>query len=623
MNIRPTLIVLVSLFSFMSGMKMMGAPFSVDPLEFRYDMSLYMDCIVGSGISSYEGYSFGAFVGEECRGVGEFLQDDRLPKPVLYMRIYNNVASGETVTFKAYNSSLNSTYSSVESVEFKNEEALGVPSSPYKVNFKVPVSSITLSKSSVDLLIGDSETISATVVPTFASSTSVSWTSSNATVATVENGVIKALTKGTTVITASADGVSSTCSVTVNATEATGVKLSSTSATLNVNETLQLTATLEPSSAESNLTWSSSDVKIVTVSDKGLVTAVAKGTATITVTTANGKTASCSITVNEPETPVVPEVTGVTLSAATATLTEGEIFQLTAKAEPANASTTFKWSSSDTKIATVNESGLVSAVAAGTAIITVATANGKTATCSVTVKAKVIEAAGITLDVTKITIKVGGQVTLKATVSPDNATDKTVTWSSSNVAVATVNASGLVSGLTKGEATITATCGKVSATCIVTVEEEVKPEPEPEPEPEPQPVVPTSIALSQSSLELTVGATYQLVAAVEPADAKYILSWSSMMPEVASVDENGLVHALAEGTTLISVYTNNALQANCQVTVSDDAGVESIVDNDQEFAVYSLDGFLLKDKADADFIRNLGKGKYILKSDSVSKVILK
>ena len=249
----------------------------------------------------------------------------------------------------------------------------------------------------------------------------------------------------------------------------TGVSLSQTEATLAVGETLTLTATVIPEYAAnfgaSNVTWSSSDEAVATVNESGVVTAKGPGEATITVTTVDGKnTAPCTVTVYIP-------VTGVTLSQTSAKLQFGETLTLTATVAPDNAANkSVTWSSSNQDVATVDENGVVTAkTTAGTATIIVTTADGKkTATCTVTVTHVLV--TGVSLSQTSAAIEVGETLTLTATIAPENASYKSVTWSSSNESVATVK-DGVVTGKAVGMATITVTTvdrGK-KATCTVTV----------------------------------------------------------------------------------------------------------------------------------------------------------
>ncbi|MDR1197827.1 MAG: SUMF1/EgtB/PvdO family nonheme iron enzyme [Prevotellaceae bacterium] len=168
--------------------------------------------------------------------------------------------------------------------------------------------------------------------------------------------------------------------------------------------------------------------------------------------------------------PAPVQATGVTLNKTTLTLTVGETETLTATVTPDNAADkTVTWTSSATAVATVDAAtGKVTAVALGEAAITATTANGKTATCALTVTP--VEVGDVTLNKTTLTLTVGETETLTATVTPDNAADKTVTWTSIAPTVATVT-DGLVTAVAKGAATITATTanGK-TAICEVTVE---------------------------------------------------------------------------------------------------------------------------------------------------------
>ncbi|WP_288735907.1 Ig-like domain-containing protein [uncultured Parabacteroides sp.] len=172
---------------------------------------------------------------------------------------------------------------------------------------------------------------------------------------------------------------------------ATGVSISPDSKTLNKGETVQLTATVLPTDAtDKTVIWSSSNNDIASVNDNGEVTAVGPGTATITATAndGSGKAASCRITVNEPYTPpAIVHVTGISLDRETATIQKGSILQLSATVTPSNADDkTVRWESSNTDVATVDDNGKVTAIAPGTATITVTTTDQrKTATCSVTV----------------------------------------------------------------------------------------------------------------------------------------------------------------------------------------------------------------------------------------------
>ena len=264
-----------------------------------------------------------------------------------------------------------------------------------------------------------------------------------------------------------------------------------------------------------------------------------------------------------PETPPKPiAVTGVTLDQTTLSLVAGTTGQLTATVSPDDAADkTVTWASADETIATVDANGKVTAVADGQTTITVTTTDGaKTADCKVIVTKDKVNVSGITLSETTLDKTTDdGAVTLVATVSPEEATDKTVVWTSSNPAVAAVSATGEVSFLDKGTATITVTATNgtpddtsddFSATCAVSVVKNVK-----------------GLTLDKSALMFETGNSGQLVAAVSPADASDVtVSWKSSNPSVASVDASGNVKALSKGRATITA-DSHGFKATCEVTV--------------------------------------------------------
>ena len=332
----------------------------------------------------------------------------------------------------------------------------------------VAVSSVSLDKTSVSLNVGESVTLAATVKPDNATNKTVSWSSSNASVASVDaSGKVSAVAEGTATITAKAGDKTATCSVTVTkkVVAVESVTLDKSSLELNEGETATLTATVKPDNAsDKTVTWSSSKTSVATVDANGKVTAVAEGNATITAKAGN-KSATCSVTVTKN----VVAVESITLDKSSLELNEGETATLVATVKPDNATNkTVTWSSSRTSVATVDANGKVTAVAEGTATIT-AKAGDKTATCSVTVKKNTVAVESVTLDKSSLELTEGETATLTASVKPDNATNKTVTWSSSNQSVATVDQNGTVTAVAEGNTTITAKAGDKTATCTVTV----------------------------------------------------------------------------------------------------------------------------------------------------------
>lgn len=161
---------------------------------------------------------------------------------------------------------------------------------------KIEVSSITLDPTELTIDPGNSAQLKVTVVPQDADYDGISWTSDNTGVATVENGTVTAVANGAAVITATVEGKSATCKVTVR-TSVAELKLSHTEVTLEIGKTQTLTATVLPEDAEySEITWKTDNASVATVDAEGVVTSVAEGTATITASTGD-KSASCKVTV--------------------------------------------------------------------------------------------------------------------------------------------------------------------------------------------------------------------------------------------------------------------------------------------------------------------------------------
>ena len=254
----------------------------------------------------------------------------------------------------------------------------------------------------------------------------------------------------------------------------TGITLSQHELTLVKGATATLTATVIPADAPNkNFSWKSDNEAIAKVVN-GVVTAVSKGETIVRVTTEEGnKTDECKVIVKEESDPVA--VTGVKLAFTTLTQKIGTSFTLVATIEPANATNkTVTWSSSNSTVASVTNMGVVQAKAAGTADITVTTADGGyTATCSFTVTAEDVPLTGLKISPTETHIKVGQAGTLSVKYEPVTATHKEVTWETSNAAIVTVDQDGNIKGVAVGEAIITVKSKQdetVKSTCKVVVE---------------------------------------------------------------------------------------------------------------------------------------------------------
>lgn len=402
----------------------------------------------------------------------------------------------------------------------------------------VATTGITLNQTALTLNAGGSSTLTATVSPSNATNKTVTWTTSNASVATVSGGKVTAVGPGTATITATTSGgQKATCTVTVRV-PVTGISISRSTLTLTVGATSTLTATVAPSNAsDKSYSWSSSNSSVAAVNSSGLVTAKANGTATITATTTDGgKKATCAVTITTP-------ASGVSVAPTTATIIKGQTQQLTATVAPSSASNkSVSWSSSNNSVASVSSTGLVTAKSAGTADVTVTTADGNyKAVCKVTVRVPV---TGVSLSKTELSLIKGSTEQLLATVSPADASNKTISWTTTDKSVASVSSSGIVTAVGGGTATITATTadGSYTDVCKVTVTVPVE-----------------GIKFGDVSSNVGIGSTTKLNYTITPPEAtNKTVTWQSSDPAVATVDETtGVITPVAPGGTEITVTTED------------------------------------------------------------------
>ena len=342
------------------------------------------------------------------------------------------------------------------------------------------------------------------------------------------------------------------CSCQKEAVRVTAITLDATRVTLVTGETYAIEAIISPSEAENQLLiWSTDDASVARVSD-GVVTAVAPGTTSIVVRADDDVqiTASCAVTVLAENIPV----TALNIDKTEIELYELEQELLTAAVLPADATdAVVKWESSDEAVATVHE-GMVTARTAGSAVISV-TVPGTVfkAECKVTVKCHV---KGVSLQ-ESLALEKGGQAQLDAVVYPERASDKSLSWESSDAAVATVTEAGLVSARGCGVATVTVTAldGEHTAECVVTVVSTV-----------------SGISLSHEAISLKVDEQEDIVATLTPSDPTNMkILWSSTDESVARLEEGEgkvTVHAVSKGVaTICAVTEDGGHHANCVVTV--------------------------------------------------------
>ncbi len=320
-----------------------------------------------------------------------------------------------------------------------------------------------------------------------------------------------------------------------------GIVLSSNIVSLTPTQTAQLSATISPANASNQeIVWSSSNLAVATVSN-GLITAIAMGSANITVSSTDGSNVFAIVLVTVTAAPVI-SVSNITLNQTSATLRPTNTLTLIATVMPSNATDkTVRWSSSSAN-ATVNSSGVVTAVSAGSAVIRATTVSGNlVATCTLTITVPV---TSVTITPTTFTLYTGSTRQLMATIIPSNATNKVVSWSSTNTAVATVNSSsGVITGVSAGSTTIRAQTadGGFAATSSVTVIIGIQ-----------------KITLNTSNLSLLKGATFQAIATIAPSNAtNKTVAWSSAIASIATVSSTGLITAVGNGTGIISCFTQD------------------------------------------------------------------
>jgi uncharacterized protein YjdB len=348
-------------------------------------------------------------------------------------------------------------------------------------------------------------------------------------------------------------------SATVTPAPVASVTVTPASPSVVAGATQPLTATLRDANntvlTGRTLIWSSGNAAAATVDANGLVTAVAVGTATVTATS-EGKTGTSTITVTAAPAPVAT----VTVNPPSASVVTGATQQLTAAPMDAGGNTltgrAVTWTSDAASVATVNASGLVTAVAPGTATIS-ATSEGKSGTSAITVTP--VPVATVTVSPSSASVVVANTQQLTAVTKDAGGatlTARTVTWSSDNAA-ATVDANGLVKAVSVGSATISATSEGKTGTSAITVT-----------------VVPVAtVTVSPASASIVAGATQQLTATAKDASNNLLtgrsITWSSSNTTIAKVDaSSGVVTGMAAGGPVTITAASEGKSGAASITVT-------------------------------------------------------
>lgn len=426
------------------------------------------------------------------------------------------------------------------------------------------VESITLEPTSLVLVEGNSQQLTPTVLPTFASTKDLKWSSSAPDIATVSaTGLVTALKSGNCVITAAAvdgSGVTATCPVTVTENPVTSVTLNRSTATLKATETVQLSGSVLPANASNkNLVWTTSDENIATVSESGLVTAVAVGEVTITATSQSTPDISATCRVSVVPTPVA----SITLSQTSVSLKATETVSLTATVAPETATVKdVTWTSDNPKVATVDENGVITAVTAGEAVITVTATDGSGVFNTVKVQVEPIYAESITIVAEgSTTLRDGETVQLRAVFVPENTTDKRVTWDAGTEINSTIDENGLftagsVPRLVGVVARSVGTPGVSGSIEINVVETPVE-----------------SVEITSEPLVLLPGESKEVTVSVNPSTATdKTITWSVSDESIIKLQKFdssvAVINAIAPGQAYLYAKASNGVNTSLMVTVN-------------------------------------------------------
>ena len=418
--------------------------------------------------------------------------------------------------------------------------------------------SIVLDETELVMYVGQTYRMTYSVFPATTSDTTLKWTPTNSKVVTVDNtGFFTAKNTGTCVVTVQAmdgSGVFTTCTVTV-LRNASGITLDVKDLKLNVGETYQLEALLNPADSTDTILYESSNKKIAEVSAGGKITAKGKGSCVIFARTDGGSSAYCNVTVSQ-------QVTGLTVSPDSASIEVGEVLELTATITPGNASDKeVTWTSDDPSICTVNEDGEIKGIKGGATLIKCVSEDGDLMAYSmITVIEKVTT---ITLPETA-EVGVGKKLKLTAIVSGDTASNKKLKWKSSKKSVCTVSKSGTITGKKAGKARIwaKATDGSgVKASCVVRVIKATE-----------------DIELSASYVSLVQGGKKKIKVTTTPAKTTYSPVWTTDNDKVAIVSKKGTITALKAGDCIVKCTAgdNSEVYAVVYVHVTAPVSISSI-----------------------------------------------
>lgn len=435
---------------------------------------------------------------------------------------------------------------------------------------------IVLNQNEIGIKKGKGYQLVSTVLPENAENKQVVWESSDPKIVSVNSvtGYITGVKEGSATITVKTliNDISTDCIVNVSGKNilVSKIVLNEKRISLAVGYTHSLTYQITPKNAtENDLIFTSSDSSVATVNQSGVIQGLKEGNAIITVSSSNGlakdttyvsvyKKGASTVVDGEPiKTDNYPK--SLTVSPQSLNLKLGGSSQLIASVLPEKSNNQISWSSTNSRVATVDSNGLVSAVGMGSATIIARTINDITYNVNVLVGNYSKELRSILVTTNYITLAVSNSKQLAVAFTPSDASNKNVFWTSSNPSVATVDKYGVVKAISPGSTIIKATSEDGGYTDTATIEvvnyDNIIEE--------------KSIAFDSSSYTVGIGSTKSLIPIITPSNATFkSVRFESSNPNIATVDENGVVRGLKEGTVSITATTNrNRLKATTTIIV--------------------------------------------------------
>lgn len=473
----------------------------------------------------------------------------------------------------------------------------------------ISATEIDLGDYQTSMLVGDKQLLSVTILPTNTTDATVTYQSSDESVATINGmGRITAVAAGTAQITVTCGTVQNSFQLEVkqsNDIAVTDIEIGNYETTMEVGKTQTIVTTVLPSNAtNATLTYKSSDTNIATVLSTGEVKAIGQGVATITVS-AGAISKNVQITVNEVSVVTAEEID---LGDYQETMVVGDKQLLSATILPTTVTDqTLTYESSNEKVATINEMGRITAVSVGTAKIKVKNGTIENSFQLTVKKTNDILVTDIEIGNYEDEMEVDKTQTISATVKPSNATDTTLEYSSSDTSIATVLSSGEVKGISPGTVVITVKAGDITKDIQLKVK-----------------AATAKIEVNNNYVVLKPEGEFQLKASVQPSDASQSLTYKSADSKIATVSTSGNITAKSIGTTSILV-SNGDLSAAVTVIVNE-SGIAKQEEANGTTVEASSDSFQnlseqeaklieqIKNTSDSDIEINTGDYKTISKS---------